>query len=227
MWLDAGGRDGRKVRKRYAVIFCEQGGQVAAGALELGDDQLVLVGTAEQRECALSLPFADIAEVRIGRLPVDRLNGHVTLVLECGGRPDVRVAPLGAGLLHEIADLVSALASEQRGGDELAVVVPLKPNSLARARELLEGGAPLDPAALGLVSHQVYLQEGEAVFVFRGPNVSARVGKAMRSPALWRAGLAWQECIDGRPVVHRSAEMLSSEAMPVYSWVAPDGPGAS
>jgi len=108
----------------------------------------------------------------------------------------------------------------------LAVVVPLKPNCLVRAAKLLQAGPPLDPAALGLTSHQVYLREREAVFVFRGPNVSAGVGKAMRSPALWRAGLAWQDCIAGRPSIHRSIETVSSEATPDYSWSAPDKPGS-
>jgi hypothetical protein len=141
--------------------------------------------------------------------------------------PALQVAPLGAGLLHEIADLLLALTAERRaGGEVLAVVVPLKPDCLVRAAKLLQAGPPLDPAALGLTSHQVYLRESEAVFVFRGPNVTAGVGKAMRSPAMWRAGLAWQDCIAGRPSIHRSTEMLSSEATPDYSWPAPENPGS-
>jgi hypothetical protein len=216
------------MHKRYAVVFCERGGEAAAGALELNQDRLLLTGRAAQKRCALSVPLADITAIRIGRLPADRLNGHTTLVLERGRRQAVQVAPVGAaGLLHEIADLVGALTAEQRAGsEELAVVVPLKPNCLLRAAKLLEAGPPVDPAALGLTSHQVYLREGEAVFVFRGPNVSARVGKAMRSPALWRAGLAWQDCFAGRPTIHGSTEVLAREATPAYSWAAPDDPGS-
>ena len=191
------------------------------------EDRLLLSGGAGQGRCDLSVPFSDLAEIRIGRGRADRLNGYATLVLERGRTPAVQVAPLGAGLLHEIADLLLALAAEQRaGGDVLAVVVPLKPNCLSRATKLLKAGPPLDPAALGLTGHQVYLRAGEVVFVFRGPNVSVRVGKAMRTPALWRAGLAWQDCIAGRPTIHRSTEMLSSEATPDYSWAAPDNTGS-
>jgi len=209
------------MHERYAVVFREQGGAAAAGALELRPDRLLLRGRAEQLPAELSVPFADIAEIRIGRRPADRLNGYATLVLERTHLPSVQVAPLGAGLLHEIADLVSALTAERRrDGDELAVVVPLKPGCLRRARELLEAGPPLDPAALGLGGHEVYLREGEAVFVFRGPDVGARVGKAMRSPALWRAGLAWQDCIAGRPQVQRSSATLSTGETPAYSWTA-------
>jgi hypothetical protein len=215
------------MHKRYAVVFSERGGDAAAGALELNDDRLLLKGGTGQKRRALSVPLADITAIRIGRLLADRLNGRTTLVLDRGRRPAVLVAPLGAGLLHEIADLVGALTAEQRAnGEELAVVVPLRPNCLPRAAKLLEAGPPVDPAALGLTSHQVYLREGEAVFVFRGPDVSARVGQAMRSPALWRAGLAWQDCIAGRPTIHRSTDMLSREAAPAYSWAAPDNPGS-
>jgi len=223
----AGSRDCCRMHKSYAVVFCERGGDAAAGALELRQDRLLLMGRAGPKRCALRVPSADITAIRIGWLPADRLNGHTTLVLERERRPAVQVAPVGAGLLHEIADLVGALRAERRaGGEELAVVVPLKPNCFVRAAKLLEAGPPVDPAALGLTSHQVYLREGEAVFVFRGPEVSARVEKAMRSPALWRAGLAWQDCIAGRPTIHRSTEMLAREATPAYSWAAPENPGS-
>ena len=153
------------------------------------EDRLLLSGGAGQGRCDLSVPFSDLAEIRIGRGRADRLNGYATLVLERGRTPAVQVAPLGAGLLHEIADLLLALAAEQRaGGDVLAVVVPLKPNCLSRATKLLKAGPPLDPAALGLTGHQVYLRAGEVVFVFRGPNVSVRVGKSDAHPGFVAGG---------------------------------------
>ena len=209
------------MHERYAVVFREQSKTPAAGSLELRDDRLLLAGRTGHRRLEMSVPLEDIAEIRIGRLPEDRLNGYATIVLERAGLPALQVAPFGAGLLSEIADLLSMLTSERRTGDELAVVVPLKPGCLPRARKLLEAGPPLDPAKLGLSSHNVYLSEDEAVFVFCGPNVSARVGKAMRSPALWRAGLAWQSCIAGQPSVRRSTAMPSRDDAPAYSWTAP------
>jgi hypothetical protein len=140
----------------------------------------------------------------------------LTLVLERGDGSEVQVAPLGAGLLGEIADLLTTLTSDRaRLIDELVVVVPLKPGCRERAEELLGQGPPLDPAALGLTGHEVYLRDAEAVFVFRGPEVIARIGRAMRSPALWRAGIAWQGCIAGRPRVVEDAEL---DGTPVYSW---------
>jgi len=79
----------------------------------------------------------------------------------------------------------------------------------------------IEPASLGLSSHEVYLREGEAVFVFRGSNVREQVGKAIRHPAAWRAGVAWQRCFAGPPQVLGTAE-VSLDADPAYRWVAPE-----
>jgi hypothetical protein len=201
------------------VVFRERGGPSAAGALELWSSGLKLTGRAADRLLELRIELKEIADVQIGRRPADRLSGYPTVVLERAGMPAVQVAPVGAGLLHEIADLLSALAVNPiDDGDELTVIVPLKPGCLDRAKELLDHGPPLDPAALGLTGHEVYLRQDEVVFVFRGPTIGARVRRAMRSPALWRAGIAWQGCIAGRPRLVTATPVASSHEMPVYSW---------
>jgi len=206
---------------QYAVVFREQGEPPATGSLELAQDRLLLTGGAGGHVHQLEVELANIVEIHVGRRPADRLNGYRTLVLERAHMPAVQIAPLEASLLHEIADLLATLTSGRpTSGDELAVVVPLKPDCLGRARQLLAHGPPLDPAALGLTSHHVYLREREAVFIFLGPDVEARVGRAMRSPALWRAGIAWQNCIAGRPRVDRHARVPVGEEA-AYSWTAP------
>jgi hypothetical protein len=214
------------MHKRFAVVFLEGNGERVAGSLEVGPDRLLLSGCSEGRRIALSVPFAGIAEVRVGRRPVDRLNGYATVVLEREGLLPVQVAPLGIGSLHEIAELVSELQGQHRGaGEQLVVVVPLKAGCLGRAKKLLAEGPPIDPAALGLTSHTVYLCAGEAVFVFRGLDVDTKVSRAMRSPAVWRAGLGWQECIAGRPRLSHSVDMLNAEATVAFSWSAPEAAG--
>ena len=45
---DAGSRDCCRMHKSYAVVFCERGGDAAAGALELRQDRLLLMGRAGQ-----------------------------------------------------------------------------------------------------------------------------------------------------------------------------------
>lgn len=205
----------------YAVVFRENGAPQAAGSLALTGDRLWLDGSQQGAARRLSVPFADLTEIRIGRSPRDRLNGHPTLVLERAGMPAVQVAPVGAGLLHEIASLVAMLAQDQVAfEDVLSVVVPLKPGSQQRARRLLELGPPLDPAVLDLRRHYIYLSETEAVFVFEGPELHSRIKKAVRNPAVWRAGLSWQRLIAGRPGIHAGLAQAPAGALLAYNWVS-------
>jgi hypothetical protein len=206
------------MQERFAVVF-RDGGVEAAGALEVERARLRLRGRAASADLDLEIPFSDLTEVRVGRRPTERLNGHPTLVLERSTMPAVYVAPLGVAMLREIANLLVSL-TRPAGGDVMVVLVPLKPGCLVRARKLLDKGPPLDPAVLGLSGHEVYLREREAVFVFRGSSVRDRVGRAVRHPAIWRAGLAWQRCFAGPPQIVEPAE-LSLDPDPAYRWIAP------
>jgi hypothetical protein len=211
--------DHDEMQERFAVAF-RDGSAGAAGALQIEQDRLLLRGRGEDGSLELEIPYSDLAEIRVGRRRSERLNGYATLVLERIALPPVQVAPLGVALLHEIADLLSSL-SNRAGGDLLIVSVPLKPGCLARARELLAKGPPLDPASLGLSTHEVYLREGEAIFVFRGNRVREQVGKAMSHPAIWRAGLAWHRCFSAPPRIVERAE-VSLDAELAYRRVAAD-----
>jgi hypothetical protein len=206
---------------RYAVAFREQEGPSTAGALLVSEDRLLLAGRAGDRELELSIPLAELAEIRIGRSPAERLNGGPVLVLERHRAPPVHISPFGIGLLHELADLFASLAAEQQlSGEQVAVIVPLKPGCSERAKQLVTRGPPFDPASLGLTTHEVYLSEHEVVFLFSGPHVRAKIERAMRSPALWRAGLDWRDCIAGRPRLAAASETVPTGGEPIYSWTA-------
>jgi hypothetical protein len=207
------------MHERFAVVF-RDGSAEAAGALDVEHDRLLLHGGANDARLELEIPFSDLSEVRIGRRPSERLNGYATIVLERTTLPPVQVAPLGVALLHEISDLLTTL-SRRAGGDVLAVLVPLKPGCLGRARKLLAKGPPLDPASLGLSSHEVYLRDDAAIFVFRGSNVRTQVSKAIRHPAIWRAGLAWQRCFAAPPQIVEPADVPLDDE-PAYRWIQPD-----
>jgi hypothetical protein len=215
MWLGRLRLDRKEMHERYAVVF-RTGSAQAAGRLDVEHDLLVLNGPTATGELELKIPFSDLREVRVARSPAERLNGHRTLVLQRTSGPTVQLAPLGLTFIPEIVDLLTSLA--QRDGDVLAVSVPLKPGCLDRARKLLAKGPPLDPALLGLSGHEVYLDEAEVVFVFRGSHVRARVGEAIRHPAVWRAGLAWQRCFAAPPQIVELAE-LSLDSSPAYRWI--------
>jgi hypothetical protein len=204
------------MQERYAVTF-QTDGKHATGRLEIGQDRLLLSGHGRDGDLELEIPFSDLVEVRVGRRPDERLNGYRTFLLERATGASVRVAPLGMALLPEITDLLVSLTG-RGSGNVLAVWVPLKPGCLARARELLGKGPPLDPASLGLSGHEVYLNTSEAVFVFRGANVRAQVRSAVRRPALWRAGVAWQRCFAAPPQIIDGLDHVNLDADPAYRW---------
>ena len=209
------------MHERYAVVF-RDGGRQAAGALDVEQDRLLLHGRGKDGNLELEIPFSDLDEVRVGRRPSEQLNGYPTLLLDRMTLSAVQVAPLGMALLPEIVALLASL-TQREDGDVLAVSVALKPGCLDRARKLLAQGAPLDPASLGLSSHEVYLRESEAVFVFRGSAVRTHIGAAIRHPAVWRAGLAWQRCFAAAPQIRDIAEVWL-DPVPAYAWAAPDPP---
>jgi hypothetical protein len=205
--------------ERFAVAF-RDGTRQATGALVVEAGRLRLQGRSAGASLELEIPYSELAEVRVGRLAGERLNGYPTLVLERTSLPPVRVAPFGFGLVREIGELLFSLTQPAQA-ETLAVQVPLKPGCLGRARKLLAKGPPLDPASLGLSGHEVYLREGQAVFLFRGANVRAQVGQAMRQPAVWRAGLAWQRCLAGPPSILETTGR-SLDAAPAYRWPPPE-----
>jgi hypothetical protein len=204
---------------QHAAVFRESDGPAASGILRIDGDSFSLEGRRAGRLVALTVALADVREVRVGRAPVERLNGQPTLVVTRRAGPVLFVQPFGAGLLSELADLLSTLAA--RRADDLEWVevrVPLKPGCLERARELISRGPPFEPAALRLQQHDVFLREGEAVFVLRGPHVHEALERAMREPGFWRSGLAWRSCVAGRPrIVQMTAGVLPEHEL-VYSW---------
>jgi len=204
------------MHERFAAVF-RVDSSLAAGALDVEDDRVFLRGRGNDGGLELEIPLSELTEVRVVRRVGERLNGYPTLILERTTAPPVQVAPVGMTLLPEIVDLLSSLS--QRARDEvLTVVVPLRPDCFGRAHALLAKGPPFDPASLGLSSHEVYLREDAAVFVFRGPDVRARIAKAIRHPTVWRAGLAWQRCFAAPPQIVEPAD-LSLDSNPAYRWI--------
>lgn len=204
--------------ERYPVIFREQHDAPVPGSLTLLQGGVLLSGGSRERSAELNIAFSDIRHVHVGRKPDERLNGSPTLVIERDQQPPVLVAPIGVGLLHEIADLLGRLADRDSGApDQLAIMVPLRPGCSEHARTLLTLGPPLDPASLGLTGHRVYLQDDTAIFVFDGPGAGRRIQNAMRSPALWKAGIAWRNYIASQPqVVDLRRNPIKGE--PLYTW---------
>ena len=206
---------------RYPVIFRAGGDPPASGVLVVAEDRLLLEGRGRESNPTLGIAYSDLTGVRIGRSPEERLGDRPALLLERGRLPSVQVELLGFGLLHEVADMLAAVACKSHDDEEVAVVVPLKHGRLRRARELVEKGPPFEPSALGLDRHEVYLTDDEAIFVFAGPGARAAVQRASRDPSLWRVGLAWRDCIGGQPHLADAAVAGRTHGLePVYRWAA-------
>jgi hypothetical protein len=90
------------------------------------------------------------------------------------------------------------------------VIVPLREGARTRAAELLSGGPPFDPEAVGLERHQVFLTDQEAVFVFQADSLDA-AEKLIGEERFWSAASAWKDIVEGPP-------RLAEDA---YSWVRP------
>lgn len=207
---------------RYAVAFRSGTGPTVGGALTLDETGLVLVGKSRDDGAELRVAYSAVSDVRIGRSSEESVHGRPTVVLSLGDGPSVQIEPLGAGLLHELADRLAALALEHADiGEQVVVTVPLKKGRAAKARELVAHGPPFDPTLLGLRRHEVFVNRREAVFVFTGPHVREKFERATRNPTLWLAGLAWTSCVAGRPRVASRYEALArDDEEPVYRWAA-------
>jgi len=184
---------------------------------------LVLTGRAVEEHEHREIDFDDVREVRIIRGQHERLNGLVALALELADEPPVIVAPIGPGLLHEVADLLASATGERIRAERVVVAVSLAPGTDDDVRALVAKGPPVEPAELGLRAHEVWLDERshEVVFVFEGDDARRKVERAARAPALWRAGLAWRRCIAGRPRLLAGTRPPGGAEL-LYSWRSAD-----
>ncbi len=199
------------MRPSYAVVWRGVEGDRFAGKLELGERTLDLEGSdPEGAPARIRVSYDDLAGVRIGRSPGERMDGRPSLIVELRSGVAVSVAPVGGtGVVFEMGQVLEELVSERAGkAFRATIVAPIKPGMRARVLELIEKGPPFDPGRTSLERHAVYLTEREAVFVFEGPDVQAFAAQLVRSPSAWRAAVAWERCLAGRP---RLAEEL-------YAW---------
>lgn len=211
----------RRKSVRYTAVFCDGATAPTTGGLLVDEERLLLTGRNGKSRVELSISYAELREIRIGRNRDECLNGRPALVLARRNAPPVQVQPLGAGLLHELADLLATLTARPSDtAEQVAVIVPLKPGCMTQAKELVAQGPPFDPRALDLRRHEVVLTEREAIFVFVGPRVREKLERAVANPSLLRAGLAWRACIAGRPRLESRRPAGAGES--IYEWVAED-----
>jgi len=196
------------MRITYAVTWEEPGGARSSGRLELGADALHLEGGNGDGAASRKLPYADVSRFRLARSGGERLQGRPTLLLELREGQVLKIAGVSQpGIVAELSDRLGVLAADPSSMEKAAIVVPLKPGSKTAAEALLRNGPPFDPSRLGLVQHEVYLSDEEAIFVFQGlPSVFAE--RLAEDESFWNAATAWRPLMGGRARYADSA----------YSW---------
>lgn len=93
----------------YAVIWQEPGFPPYAGKLVVGRRRLSLEGSATgARQSLRRLLYEEIARVRMGRAPEERLEGRSTVVLERRQGAPLRIATVhGVGVTNEVAERIA------------------------------------------------------------------------------------------------------------------------
>jgi hypothetical protein len=158
------------------------------------------------------IAYDSLAEIRIGRSATERIDGRTSLVLAPRTGDTVSIASVAqAGVVAEIAERLAALQLDSDSRRRIAVVLPLRAETHEAVRELLAGGPPFDPEALGLDRHQVYLTGSEAVFIFESQLGAKALEPLLESPELWQSAATWHDHLAGPPRI----------AEDVFSWERP------
>ena len=88
----------------------------------------------------------------------------------------------------------------------LAIIAALKEGTGQRAAELLAARPPLELEQTHFVRHSVFLGRDAVAFLFKGPDVEWELDELMSDafhPALRAALGAWEEIVDGEPIIAR------------------------
>jgi hypothetical protein len=199
------------MRKSYAVTWQHGEGGTRSGRLELVPGALTFEGSDANSSTTETVDYGDLLDVRVGRSREDRISERQTLVLERRTGGPIRIASVvHPGIISELAEHLASKLGEERVMSRAVVVLPLREGVSEQAGQLLRGGPPFDPDAVGLERHHVFLTDREAVFVFEADSQDA-AEKLIGDESFWSAASAWKELVAGPP---RLAE-------DVYSWVRP------
>ncbi|MDX6413019.1 MAG: hypothetical protein QOH23_429 [Gaiellaceae bacterium] len=198
------------MQKSYGVVWREGSLSLATGMLELRPRELRFEGLADSEPASATIPYEDLAGVRVGRSSAERINGRPTVIVERRtGLPVTLTTVAQPTLLGEIVERITAL---QLGGEakrRTVVVVPIRPEAHDAVLALLDVGPPFDPAALpGLDLHEVFLTFDEVVFLFDSSFGTHAIEPLLADAGLWRAAASWHDHLAGPPRI----------ATEVYSW---------
>ena len=198
------------MQKSYGIVWREGSLPLATGMLELRARDLRFEGLADSQPAAQTIPYEDVAGVRVGRSSAERIDGHPTVILERrAGLPVTLTTVAQSTLIGEIVERLTALQIGGEAQRRTVVVVPILEAAYDAVRALLDAGPPFDPAQMpGLDRHEVFLTRDAVVFLFDSSFGAHAIESLLADPSLWKTAASWHEHLAGPP-------RIADEA---YSW---------
>jgi hypothetical protein len=169
---------------------------------------LSLEGRNGSGRVSLRISYGDLLGIEPAPGP-ERLGARPTLVVARRDAEPIRIASVGSpGIMSEVAERVASMrAGNAMSAERVAVVVPLRKGKREKVEQLLDQGPPFDPERMGLESHEVFLGQLEAIFVFNAtPGFSLQ--RLLADSKVWSSAAAWHDVIAGPPRI----------AKPFYAW---------
>jgi hypothetical protein len=119
--------------------------------------------------------------------------------------------------ISKLAEQLVALNLPDNAHQSFAVVIPIADGRAGVVLEFLAEGPPFDPSLVGLEHHQVFVTDGEVVFVFETAAGLKGFEQLLAEDEFWDTVASWERCAVDKPRVAAAA----------YEW--PDGrrPSAS
>lgn len=182
----------------------------------------------EGRDGSREIAYEEVAAIRIGRSPGERINGGPAVVVERRKGERVIISTVAQpSLIGEIAERLAALQFGASKTRRVLVVLPLKPDAHEPVSALLKQGPPFDPASIeGLDRHEVYVTGDEVVFVFESALGADALAPLLADPKLWVS--AWGEHVAGAPRIAEEAFSWSrSQPNEDVFYLPTPGPGDS
>jgi hypothetical protein len=190
--------------RSYAITWQEAAGSPHSGKLELRASGVRLDGRNGSGPVSILIPYGELLGLKFAP-GHERLGGRPTLVIGRRGEDDIRIASVGsAGVVSEVAEQMASMrAGNAISSERVAVVVPLRKGKRDKAERLLDKGPPFDPERIGLESHEVFLSEQEAVFVFNAVS-GFSLQKLLADSKVWASAAAWHDVIAGPPRIAKA-----------------------
>jgi hypothetical protein len=190
----------------YVVTWQERGATPIVGRLRFDSVAIAFEGRDEREQRVWrTIRYDDLRAVRLVVDDNEPATGRVLFVETTAGQILIRSAERHSEVLQELAGRIADLELTQER--RAVVVVPLRADTEMRAREIAAKGPPFDPSELPLVSHELLLTSGEAIFIFESPSHVA-LESILDVLDVWAAAATWSDLVAGPPRI----------ASVAYSW---------